>query len=101
MKRDFRKPLVIMSPKSMLRQIAMWRSRNFRIFQVKSVPKREVGSTTSNSLPGCRTRRRQEKVILCSGKVYYDLVNDRTARKKTDTANQSKRIEQLYPWPAP
>ena len=39
-----------------------------------------------------------KKVILCSGKIYYDLVNERTAHKIENTA--IIRIEQLYPWPS-
>jgi 2-oxoglutarate dehydrogenase E1 component len=42
--------------------------------------------------------KKVERVVLCSGKVYYDLLNERQNQKRTDTA--LIRVEQLYPWPA-
>ena len=37
-------------------------------------------------------------MLLCTGKVYYDLSTEREARKRDDVA--LVRVEQLYPWPA-
>jgi 2-oxoglutarate dehydrogenase E1 component len=37
-------------------------------------------------------------VVLCTGKVYYDLITERANQKRSDIA--VVRIEQLYPWPA-
>jgi len=86
MKRDFVKPLVIMTPKSLLRsESASSRAEDFTegaFSEILGSP--EVGSP-----------EKMKRVILCSGKVYYDLLNYRTAE---DIANASIiRIEQLYP----
>jgi 2-oxoglutarate dehydrogenase E1 component len=39
-----------------------------------------------------------QRVLLCSGQVYYDLVKERDASKRSDVA--IIRVEQLYPWPS-
>jgi 2-oxoglutarate dehydrogenase E1 component len=39
-----------------------------------------------------------KRVILCSGKVYYDLLDAKTKKAKTDVA--LVRLEQIYPWPS-
>jgi len=89
MHRPFRKPLIIMTPKSLLRH-AMAKSpasdfigegHFMRILSDPSAPADEA------------TRR----VILCSGKVAYDLIEARDAAGITDT--QIVRLEQLYPFP--
>ncbi len=86
MKRKFIKPLIIMTPKSLLRaDFASSRAEEFtsgRFEEILDSPK--VGP--ANKI---------ERVILCSGKVYYDLLNYR-AEKKIDNA-AIIRIEQLYP----
>ena len=86
MKRDFVKPLIIMTPKSLLRsEAASSRVEEFtkgRFEEILGSP--EVG-------PASKTKR----VILCSGKVYYDLLNYRSDKKITDAA--IIRVEQLYP----
>jgi 2-oxoglutarate dehydrogenase E1 component len=86
MKRDFIKPLIIMTPKSLLRsEQASSRAEEFtegRFSEILGSP--EVG-------PAEKTKR----VILCSGKVYYDLLNYRTAEQITNAA--IIRVEQLYP----
>jgi 2-oxoglutarate dehydrogenase E1 component len=87
-KRAVRKPLVVMTPKSLLRHklavssIADLTSSKF--FEV--LP--DVENLDKSFL---------EKVILCSGKVYYDLLQKRIDAKITNTA--IIRIEQLYPFP--
>jgi 2-oxoglutarate dehydrogenase E1 component len=87
MKRDFVKPLVIATPKSLLRaDYAASREEDFTSGQFEEIlasPK--VGS--ANKI---------KRVILCSGKVYYDLLNYRT-EKKIDSA-AIIRVEQLYPF---
>jgi len=84
MKRDFRKPLVIMSPKSLLRHPA-------------AVSK--IADFTSGSfqeiIDDPQAPAKPTRLILCSGKVYYDLAEHREKHKLTDTA--LVRIEQLYP----
>src|SRR5437879_1839359 len=86
MKRDFVKPLVIMTPKSLLRvEHASSPKEDFlkgRFEEILGSP--EVGSAS-----------KMKRVILCSGKVYYDLLNYR-AEKKIDNA-AIIRVEQLYP----
>jgi len=89
-KRNFRKPLVVMSPKSMLRHpLAISELKDLSNINFQEV----IDCPESNSRAD-KIRR----VLLCSGKVYYDLVNERANRKLEDVA--IVRIEQLYPWPA-
>ena len=86
MKRDFRKPLIIMAPKSLLRA-------DFAVSQVDDFTSSsfaEVIETAATSGAGSAT-----KVILCSGKIYYDLAAKRVADQMADTA--IVRLEQLYP----
>lgn len=90
MRRNYRKPLVVMTPKSLLRH-------------------RLAVSPLSDFGPGSRFRRvlpeteklkndkKIRRVVLCSGKVYYDLFEERAKRGIDDVA--IIRIEQLYPWP--
>jgi 2-oxoglutarate dehydrogenase E1 component len=86
MKRDFVKPLIIMTPKSLLRsEQASSRTEDFTsggFAEILGSP--EVGPT-----------ERMKRVILCSGKVYYDLLNHREAEKIANAA--IVRVEQLYP----
>jgi 2-oxoglutarate dehydrogenase E1 component len=86
--RMFRKPLVIMTPKSLLRH----RDAASDLVDLARGDFRTVipdGSVTDAS----KVRR----AILCSGKVYYDLNAERNERKAEDVA--VIRIEQLYPFP--
>jgi 2-oxoglutarate dehydrogenase E1 component len=85
---DKRKPLVVFTPKSLLRHKLC----------VSSVE----DFTTGGFQPvlGDRTVSRPEsikRVLLCTGKIYYDLLQARDERKITDTA--IVRMEQLYPLP--
>src|SRR5439155_18666147 len=65
MKRDFVKPLILMTPKSLLRlEAAGSRTEDFTNGKFREVI---ADAETQNA----------ERVILCSGKVYYDLVNHR------------------------
>jgi 2-oxoglutarate dehydrogenase E1 component len=84
MKRDFRKPLVVMSPKSLLRHPAA----TSRLEEFTSGAFQEVIDDPARP-------EKTERVILCSGKVYYDLCDYRDRNKLTGTA--IVRIEQLYP----
>jgi 2-oxoglutarate dehydrogenase, E1 component len=99
MLRKFRKPLVLMTPKSLLRHK---RCVSFlddfvpgtsfhRVFrdQAECVP----GATTVQLAPDEDIRR----VILCSGKVYFDLMEAR--EKHNQPYVQMLRLEQLYPFP--
>lgn len=82
-----RKPLVIFTPKSLLRhKLAVSPVADFSTGTFQPV----IGDAT---LDAAGVRR----VLLCSGKLYYDLLQARTDRGITDTA--LLRIEQLYPMP--
>ncbi|WP_415035130.1 2-oxoglutarate dehydrogenase E1 component [Azonexus sp.] len=83
-----RKPLVVMSPKSLLRH----KDAGSSLEELASGEfQRVIGET--DDLDAKKVKR----VILCSGKVYYDLVNARREKKITDIA--IVRLEQLYPFP--
>ena len=86
MKRDFVKPLIIMTPKSLLRsEQASSRSEDFTSGGFSEI----LGS------PEVGPPEKMKRVILCSGKVYYDLLNHREAEKISNAA--IVRVEQLYP----
>jgi 2-oxoglutarate dehydrogenase E1 component len=88
MKRDFRKPLVIMSPKSLLRHpAASSRIDDFVGGSFQEILDDSRWSGANNPKPA--------RLILCSGKVYYDLCEYRDQNTITDTA--IVRVEQLYP----
>ena len=86
MKRDFIKPLIIMTPKSLLRaDFASSSAEEFtkgKFEEILAAPK---------AGPSEKTKR----VVFCSGKVYYDLIKYRETEKIDNTA--IIRIEQLYP----
>ncbi len=87
--RMFRKPLVIMTPKSLLRaKDATSPLSDFTRGEFKTV----IGER-SDEIDAAKVKR----VIACSGKVYYDLVKKREEKKAFDTA--VIRVEQLYPFP--
>ena len=98
LKRDFRKPLILMTPKSLLRH--------------KRAVSRldEMGADTSfhrllwddaQVLPGEKIKlvadAKIRRVVLCAGKVYFDLYDEREKRGVDDI--YLLRIEQLYPFP--
>src|ERR1700674_276018 len=85
-RRDFRKPLVIMTPKSLLRnERAISRIEDF----TKSAFQPVLGPTLVGDASNVN------RVIFCSGKVYYDLIGYLESNQVGDTA--LVRIEQLYP----
>jgi 2-oxoglutarate dehydrogenase E1 component len=86
-KRDFRKPLVIMTPKSLLRH----KDCVSPLDQLAGGHFAEV--IDESALKPERVRR----VLMCSGKAYYDLLEKRTERKIEDVA--IIRLEQFYPFP--
>jgi len=99
MRRDFRKPLILMAPKSLLRH-------------KRCVSKlEELGEDSSfhrllwddaQSLKGEKIKlvkdNKIKRVVLCSGKVYFDLYEEREKRGINDI--YLLRVEQLYPFPA-
>src|ERR1700712_5343925 len=89
MVRMFRKPLIIMTPKSLLRaKDASSPLTDFTKGEFKTV----IGEVSTEVDP-----QKVKRVIACSGKVYYDLVKARIERKNGDVA--IIRVEQLYPFP--
>ncbi|MFL2852654.1 MAG: 2-oxoglutarate dehydrogenase E1 component [Candidatus Pelagibacter sp.] len=99
MHRDFRKPLVIMTPKSLLRHKRCVSSLND--FTVKNSFHRvlEDDAYKKNSgLIKLEDNDKIKKVVMCSGKIYYDLIEARENLKNKNII--FIRIEQLYPFPA-
>ncbi|MDC8783642.1 2-oxoglutarate dehydrogenase E1 component [Roseateles koreensis] len=87
--RMFRKPLIIMTPKSLLRnKDATSPITEFTKGEFKTV----IGERDA-TVDAAKVKR----VVACSGKVYYDLVKARAERKHSDVA--IIRVEQLYPFP--
>jgi 2-oxoglutarate dehydrogenase E1 component len=101
MKRDFRKPLILMTPKSLLRHkravstlAEMGPDSCFHRLLWDDAEAPGPKKTTITLQPDEKIRR----VVLCSGKVYYDLLEDREKRGIDDV--YLLRLEQLYPFPA-
>jgi 2-oxoglutarate dehydrogenase E1 component len=86
--RKFRKPLVVMSPKSLLRH-------RQAVSTVEEFTSGSFHNVIDDSGVDPRAVRR---VLLASGKFYYALLEARAARSLSDTA--LVRVEQLYPFPA-
>ncbi|MDQ3288725.1 MAG: 2-oxoglutarate dehydrogenase E1 component [Pseudomonadota bacterium] len=82
-----RKPLVVMTPKSLLRHK----------LAVSSLDELANGSFQHLIADASADPAKVNRVILCSGKVYYDLLEDAHKRDATDVA--IVRVEQLYPFP--
>ncbi|HUH00339.1 MAG TPA: 2-oxoglutarate dehydrogenase E1 component [Kofleriaceae bacterium] len=91
MRRDFRKPLIVMSPKSLLRHP---RAVSPLDELVNGHFREAMDDPTMIS---AEARAAVDRVLLCSGKVYYPLDEARTERGHSDVA--LVRIEQLYPFP--
>jgi 2-oxoglutarate dehydrogenase E1 component len=91
LKREFRKPLVVMTPKSLLRhKRCVSKLADFgpgasfhRVMHCDAPPSRPEDA---------------RQIVLCSGKIYYDLLEEREKRGVTDV--HILRLEQLYPFPA-
>ena len=88
--RNFRKPLIVMSPKSLLRHKKC--VSNISEFN-KGTRFHRVLRETEKSLNNEKVRR----VIICSGKVYYDLYEERKVSKINDIA--ILRLEEIAPFP--
>lgn len=86
--RPWRKPLIVMSPKSLLRHKA---AVSYRKDFTEGTFQRVLAEATPEALGEV------ERAIVCSGKVYYDLLERRESTGDTKTA--IIRLEQLYPYP--
>jgi 2-oxoglutarate dehydrogenase E1 component len=91
MRRNFRKPLILMTPKSLLRHKLC----------VSSLAEMSENSTFLSIIPEkskiLADDKKIRRVIVCSGKVYYDLLAARDEKKISDIA--IIRLEQFYPFP--
>ena len=85
--RDFRKPLVVMSPKSLLRHAQC----------VSSVSDLVTGRFQEVIDDVSAEATKVKKVVFCSGKLYYELLEEKEKLNADDTA--LVRLEQLYPFP--
>src|SRR5712664_492585 len=88
MLRPFRKPLVVMTPKSLLRKK-----------EASSSIQELANGSFQTVIPDTTTTAEKDvkRVIACCGKVYYDLATKRIEMQRSDVA--IIRIEQLYPFP--
>ncbi len=87
MRMDTRKPLIVMSPKSLLRhKLAVSTLDELANGEFQHL----IGDANADA-------KKVKRVVLCSGKVYYDLLEDQTKRGQDDVA--IIRVEQLYPFP--
>ena len=91
LRRNFRKPLVVMTPKSLLRHKAC----------VSDLADMGPGTTFHRLLDERDTKvnhGKAKRIVLCSGKVYYDLAAARDEASAWDI--EILRVEQLYPFPS-
>ncbi|MGE0501126.1 MAG: 2-oxoglutarate dehydrogenase E1 component [Rhizobiaceae bacterium] len=99
LKRDFRKPLILMTPKSLLRHKRAVStmaeiSGESSFHRLLWDDAQYLANQTVKLVKDSKIRR----VVLCSGKVYYDLYEEREKRGVDDV--YLLRVEQLYPFPA-
>ena len=96
--RDFRKPLILMTPKSLLRhKMAVSKADEFTTgssFHRLMWDDAQHGNSDTKLVKDDKIKR----VVMCSGKVYYDLLEERDARGIDDI--YLLRVEQFYPFPA-
>jgi 2-oxoglutarate dehydrogenase E1 component len=96
--RSFRKPLILMTPKSLLRhKLAVSKTDEFTTgssFHRVLWDDAQYGNSDTTLVSDDKIKR----VVMCSGKVYYDLLEERDARGIDDI--YILRFEQFYPFPA-
>ncbi len=91
--RPFRKPLVLMTPKSLLRHPEV--VSDFSEFETENRFREIIDDAEVNTAAEVKKVKR---VLQCSGKVYYDLLARKREEKRDDIA--IIRFEQLYPFPS-
>jgi len=83
-KQPFRKPLVVLTPKGMLRHpLCVSRLPEF------------TGGRFMEIIPGCGDTERVSSVLICSGKIYFELLQRKTSESREDL--DIIRVEQFYP----
>ncbi len=90
LKRNYRKPLVIMTPKSLLRH-------KLAVSPVADMAEGTGFKTVIDEVDTIVAPEQVRRVVMCSGKVYYDLLQARRDAKLDDVA--IVRLEQIYPFP--
>jgi len=90
MKRSTRKPRVVMSPKSLLRH-------KLAVSSLTELAEGGFQTVIADSTAG--NAKKVKRVVACSGKVYFDLIEEAQKRGISDVA--IIRVEQLYPFPRP
>ncbi len=90
MHRTFRKPLVVMSPKSLLRHPRA-------VSAIEDFGDRGFATVIADR--GDPAPLGVQRVLLCSGKIFYALEKEREERERSEVA--IVRVEQIYPFPAP
>lgn len=83
---NFRKPTIVMTPKSLLRDPRATSTRD-----------ELINNKFQEVIDDPNTGKKVTRVILCTGKIYYDLYEKKIAEKRDDVA--IVRVEQLYPLP--
>lgn len=87
MKRDFRKPLIVMSPKSLLRHPRA-------ISSLEELAHGQFMEVIPDSI--LKDTKKVEKVVFVSGKLYYELLDER--EKRNDAKTALVRMEQIFPF---
>jgi 2-oxoglutarate dehydrogenase E1 component len=102
MHRNFRKPLVLFTPKSLLRHkrvvSRLDEMTTNTTFHRVLWDDADASRNPSSEIPALKPDAEIRRVVLCTGKVYYDLLDGREAAGIDDV--YLMRVEQLYPFPA-
>ncbi|MGH1367689.1 MAG: 2-oxoglutarate dehydrogenase E1 component [Maritimibacter sp.] len=100
--RSYRKPLILMTPKSLLRhKLCISDAKDFTdgsSFHRVLWDDADTENGTGRSTAKLKGDKKIKRVVMCSGKVYYDLLEERDARGLDDV--YLLRVEQFYPFPA-
>ncbi|MDC3104232.1 2-oxoglutarate dehydrogenase E1 component [Candidatus Pelagibacter bacterium] len=99
MHRDFRKPLIVMTPKSLLRhKHCVSKLDEFTSKKTFHRILNDDAYVEGSGLIKLKNYKEIKKVVMCSGKIYYDLIQGRENNKNDEVV--FIRLEQLYPFPA-
>lgn len=89
-KREFRKPLVVMTPKSLLRHPKA-------VSSIEDFSEKVFQEVLDDPVLQSEEKKEVKRIALCTGKVYYDLAAEQEESQIKDVA--IIRLEQLYQWP--